>query len=223
VIECAFYFNPTRKNTKKVDFFSNFSKLERFLWKLSPIEEYNRNLVRNIDVKRHPIRIEKHLAHLELVNPMRRAPRTAPRAKATPPRGYWYPWKPNTSLSPQAPDLPSFTNLLAMFSGKLAHTVYNAIECAFCFNPTRKNSEKMSVFQIVQNWHIFLWKLSPIEEYNHNPVHGINIKRHPIRIDRQPPNLELVNPMRRAQHLAQKPHRLVVTGIRGNPIPAFRY
>jgi hypothetical protein len=68
------------KTTKKVCFFSNFSKSERFFWKLSPIEEYNRNPAHSIDIKRHPVILDTQLAHLELVNP-----RTAPRAKTAPP------------------------------------------------------------------------------------------------------------------------------------------
>jgi hypothetical protein len=38
------------KNREKSGFFSNLSKLERFLWELSPIEEYNRKPVHRTDV-----------------------------------------------------------------------------------------------------------------------------------------------------------------------------
>jgi hypothetical protein len=64
----VFCFNPAQKNREKSGFFSNFSKLKRFLWKLFPIEEYNRNLIHGINIKRHAIRLDPQPAYLELVN-----------------------------------------------------------------------------------------------------------------------------------------------------------
>jgi hypothetical protein len=114
----------TAKKSEKKCFFSNFSKLERFLLReLSPIEAYNRNPVHGINIKRHPIRIDPQPAHLELVKPPRLAlhvsqhphhPRQPEHTLAVINIG----GHPNTTLSPQAPGSPSYANLLTMFFGQ---------------------------------------------------------------------------------------------------------
>jgi hypothetical protein len=66
----------------------------------------------------------------------------------------------------------------------------------------------------------FLRELSPIEEYNRNPVHGIDVKRNPVILDTQLAYLELVNPPHLTQHLPWQPeHPLAVVNIRRYPTP----
>jgi hypothetical protein len=120
-------FSREEKPRKSV-FFSNFSKLERFLRELSTTEGYNRNPVHGINIKRHSVILETQSAHLELVNPPRLAqhfpqkPLHPRQPEHTLPiidiRRY-----PNTTLSPPAPDSPSYANLLAMFMEKTFPTV----------------------------------------------------------------------------------------------------
>jgi hypothetical protein len=64
----VFCFNLARKNREKSGFFSHFSKLERFLRELPPIEEYSRKTVGSVEVKQHPVILDPQPAHLELVN-----------------------------------------------------------------------------------------------------------------------------------------------------------
>jgi hypothetical protein len=117
-----------------------------------------------------------------------------------------------------------------VFVGKLAHTVYNAIASGYALVQREKTAEKVDFFSNFAKLERFLWKLSPIEEYNRKPIRDINIKQHPVILDPQPAHLELVNPPRIMQHFPQhlhRPwlpeHRLTVVDLRGHPIPPFRH